>query len=155
MLNKKINKYTKEYKEYILKNIEGKVDKGMLELVNTINSIDDLITINCCQGELIESEEDEHCPRTYVDFYVLNHNYSLANDIFTDLISELGSMIKCSVEYEADFDFLDENVIEENGCVNLRYSIDFIEVNSYILITAREIYEQVIEIISKYKHKIR
>lgn len=151
MLSNRINKYTRQYKKRVLEHIEDKVDKGMLELVETINSIDDLITINCCQGELIESEKNEHCPRTYVDFYVLNHNYNLANNIFVDLVSELGSMIKCSVEYEADFDFLDDDSVEDNGFINLRYSIDFIDVNNYLTMTAKEIYDKVIEIVSKYK----
>lgn len=151
MTSEKVIKYPKEFKNFILKNINGKVDKGMLELVNAINSIDDLITINCCQGELIESEKHNHCPRTYVDFYVLDNNYSLANNIFVELVSELGEMVKCSVEFEADIDFLEDDSVEENGFVNIRYSIDFVDVNGYVFMTAREIYDKVIEIVSKYK----
>ena len=154
MINKRINTFNKKCKEVFLKDIDEKVDKGMLELVNAINSIPDLVTINCCQGELIEEEQYEHCPRTYVDFYVLNNNYDMANNLFAEIVGELGSIIKCSVEYEADFDFIDENSIEENGYINLRYSIDFIDIQDHIFyMTANEIYRKVINIVSEFKLK--
>lgn len=119
-----------EDKDQILFEAEDDVDEGIRELCDAINSVEYFVTINSCQGALYENEKDNHCSKTYVDFYVLYHKYDIANDLFVALVSEFGEPIDCKLYFRPDFD-MNDDCIEENGHVNLRYSIEFIDVNNW------------------------
>jgi len=147
MLNKLIL-FEEEDKDYILLESENNIDYGIEDLCNVINSVDCFVTMNSCQGSLHEEEKDNHCPKTYVDFYVLNHEYDIANNLFIALISEFGECLNCTLNFRPDFDMIDDYT-EENGCVNLRYSIEFVNVNNWIEDSVVTI-KKVVEFIKKY-----
>lgn len=132
-------------KEMFLENQDELIDKGIRELTDVINSIDFLMTVNSCQGSLIPEEANNHCPLTYVDFYVMDHKYHIANLLMTSLVSEFGNSIECGLSFEPDFDLIDENIVEDNGYVNFRYRIQLDDL---------EIYKKVIEKIDEFKNKI-
>lgn len=121
-----ITLFDDEDKDWFL--FEVDIDEGIKELCDAINSIDCLMTMNSCQGALYEDEAHNHCPKTYVDFYVLDHEYNVANNLFVYLTKEFSEYIECQLEFEADFDLIDD-CAEYNGMVNLRYRLEFIEVN--------------------------
>jgi tRNA(Phe) wybutosine-synthesizing methylase Tyw3 len=125
--------FTEEFKQDVLKDIleNGIVDSDISELIAAINSIPNFITMNSCQGSLNPDVSNEHCPRTYVDFYVLNHEYRMANKLFMELTKSFGSLIRCELNYEADFDFIGENEIEDNGMINLRFGIEIHDPDVY------------------------
>lgn len=123
MVNDKIIMFTEDNKAFMSLDLDNKVDHGIRRLVDEINKFEYFVSMNSCQGSLIPEEAEEHCPITYVDFYVLYDQYNLANELFTELASAFGSMLECSMRYEADLDFVDDDEVEENGYVNLRYSI--------------------------------
>lgn len=119
-----------EDKDYILLESENNIDYGIRDLCDAINSIEYFVTMNSCQGALYGDEKENHCPKTYVDFYVLNRKYNIANDLFVELVSEFGELIDCKLYFRPDFDFINDYA-EENGYVNLRYSIEFVDVNNW------------------------
>lgn len=119
-----INQFDFEYKNYLIEYSKNIIDKGILELVEAINSIDVLCTMNSCQGKLVEDEEDEHCPLTYVDFFVLYHQYQVAHDLFRILVHKFGGLIDCRVSYEADINHISDDEVEDNGLINMRFRIE-------------------------------
>lgn len=127
----KISYFNKSDKEFFLENQDDLIDTWIRNLTNAINSIDFLTTMNSCQGALIKEEATNHCPLTYVDFYVLDHEYQLVNLLMVKLVSEFGDQLECKVSFEADVDFIDENEVEENGQVNFRYRIELREMDIY------------------------
>lgn len=144
---KYINKYNNEVKTIFMENIENKVDTGIKSLVDAINSIEDLVTMNSCQGALIEEDEYEHCPITYVDFYVLNHNYYIAHNLFHFLVHKYGDDLNCQVTYEADFDFISEDTVEDNGFIDLRFKLQLNYPNP-------DIYASVVESVNEYRDSL-
>ena len=84
MLNNELmflNQFDYNYKNYIL-NDDCNIDEGIKNLVDAINEVDVLCTMNSCQGALISKDKSNHCPITYVEFYVLHHQYHVANKLF-------------------------------------------------------------------------
>jgi hypothetical protein len=135
-----VNTFSREDKKFFLRDQDKKIDKGIRKLTDAINSFSDFVTINSCQGALISEEAENHCPLTYIDFYVLNDEYADAEMLLIKLISRFGNSIECSLRYEADFDFIDENTVEDNGYVNLRFRI---------LLNDLEIYDELVNYIDK------
>ena len=150
--------FDREAKEFFLKDQDNKIDRGIRELCDAINSIDYLVTMNSCQGDLYE-EEYGHCPKTYVDFYVLNHQYYIADIMLKTLVSVFGDKVSCTLEYEADLDiFVDEEGeewCEENGLINYRYRIEMINVNQWTDEPSIETYKRIVEVIKEYSEFIK
>jgi len=125
------------------------IDEGIRELVDAINECEYLVTMNSCQGFLVESKKTEHCPRAYVDFFVLEHRYILADTLLLLLVEEFGSRIICKLEYQADFDIIDDPLGEtaiDNGLVILRYRIELAELRQDLqLSTYKEIVDYIID----------
>lgn len=127
-----INNMNEDYKYEFLEDIEDDVDKGIINLVNVINENPYFVTMNSCQGELIEDEKDDHCPITYVDFYVLNHKYNVANDLFSTLVHKFGQILECKIWFEPDVDYSEEeDCMEENGYINLRYRLKVMNIHNW------------------------
>ncbi|KPI48388.1 hypothetical protein ACWTV9_10250 [Clostridioides difficile] len=160
MMNlKNVVLFDKEYKEWLLKKAEkdNLIDKHMLDLCNAINSIEDLVTMNCCQGHMIPEEKHNHCPINYVDFFVLNHNYNVANNLFARLKHKLGGEILCRVDWEEDTDLHEdengEEYVEDNGLINMRYRIELLELNPEYK-TGLKLKQDIIDIINDYKNAL-
>lgn len=131
--------FTREDKKNFLRDPDA-IDKGIKELTDAINSVDAFFTMNSCQGFLIESEREDHCPETYVDFYVLNQQYQIADMLLISLVSKFEALIDCKLVYEADFNFISEDEAEATGFVNLRYGIKLFELRPDLMETTyREI----------------
>lgn len=123
------------------------IDKGIKELADAVNSVDVLFTMNSCQGFLIEAERDDHCPETYVDFYVIGEQYHIARMLLGSLVSKFSALINCKVVYEADFDFISEDEVAANGMVKLRHSIEIFELPTALMKTT---YEELVSHIIKF-----
>ncbi|MBK5244398.1 MAG: hypothetical protein JJE18_05130 [Eubacteriaceae bacterium] len=139
--NNPVTLFTFEDKKKYLSD-PGLIDKGIKELADAINSVNVLFTMNSCQGFLIESEREEHCQETYVDFYVVNHQNHIANMLLTSLVSKFDALVDCKLIYEADYNFISEDEVEVNGFVNLRYGIKLYELMPDLMETT---YKEIIE----------
>lgn len=142
--------FTFEDKKKYLSN-PGLIDKGIKELADAINSVNVLFTMNSCQGFLIESEREEHCQETYVDFYVVNHQDPIANMLLTSLVSKFDALVDCKLIYEADYNFISEDEVEVNGFVNLRYGIKLYELRPDLMATT---YKEIIEHIKIFAEEV-
>lgn len=137
--------FTREDKKDFLADPNA-IDQGIRELADAINSVDVFVTMNSCQGFLIESEREAHCQETYVDFYVLNQEYQTANKFLTSLVSKFNSLIDCKLVYEADYNLISDDEVEVTGLVNLRYGIKIYELEPALMATTyREIINHVKE----------
>jgi hypothetical protein len=123
------------------------IDEGIRELVDAINAIDVFFSMSACQGFLIEEEREDHCPETYVDFYVIDEQYPLARLLLGSLASKFGARIDCKVVYEADFDVTAEDEIVANGMVKLRHSIELYELPADLMTTT---YQELVDHIRKF-----
>ncbi len=123
------------------------IDAGIRPLADAINSVAVLFTMNACQGFLIEAERDAHCPETYVDFYVINEEYALANMLLASLVSKFNAVINCKVVYEADFDFISADEVVGNGFVNMRYSIELFELPPDLM---KKTYQEIVAHIKQF-----
>lgn len=121
-----ITVFTQADKVAYLRNPDD-IDEGIRELVDAINAIPVFFSMSACQGFLIEDERDDHCPETYVDFYVIDEQYPLARLLLGSLASKFNASIDCKVVYEADFDITAADEIVANGMVKLRHSIELYE----------------------------
>ncbi|WP_303866429.1 hypothetical protein [Acetobacterium wieringae] len=121
-----ITVFTQADKAIYLQNPED-IDDGIRELVDAINAIPVFFSMSACQGFLIEAVRDDHCPETYVDFYVIDEQYQLAQLLLGSLGSKFNASIDCKVVYEADFDVTADDEIVPNGMVKLRHSIELFE----------------------------
>lgn len=121
-----ITVFTQADKTAYLQNPED-IDDGIRELVDAINAIPVFFSMSACQGFLIEEERDDHCPETYVDFYVIDEQYQLAQLLLGSLASKFNASIDCKVVYEADFEMTAADEIVPNGMVKLRHSIELYE----------------------------
>jgi len=148
--NNPVTLFTCEDKKNFLEK-PGAIDKGIKELADAINSVNDLFTMNSCQGFLIESEREEHCQETYVDFYVVNHQDHIANMLLTSLVSKFDALIDCKLIYEADYNFISDDEVEVNGFVNLRYGIKLYELAPDLMETT---YKEIIEHIKRFAKAI-
>lgn len=128
------------------------IDPGIKDLVDAINSVDVFVTMNSCQGFLIESESSNHCPRTYVDFYVLNEQYYIADMFLRLLSSKFGSLINCKLMYEPDFDLNEDDEVADNGFINLRYSI---EIDELRLDLVGPTYREIVEYVDRFAISIK
>ncbi|MBC3803399.1 hypothetical protein GH808_02970 [Acetobacterium fimetarium] len=140
--------YDAEYKSLALSTAQ--IDEGIRELADAINQCKCLVTINSCQGFLIENEKSKHCPIAYVDFFVLEHCYTVVEALFMLLVEEFRSCIICKMEYQADFDIIDDpggEIAEDNGYVIPRYHIEFEELKDNL---HELMYQEVVELIKAY-----
>ena len=112
----------------------GVIDERMRELVNEINSIPTLMTMNCCQGgsepfTSLEVKErgynGTHCPITYVDFYAIDHDYVTANLLIAFVVAEIGNdeRVNGRMTYEED-GYVEDNEFFRNGDIMLRFRIE-------------------------------
>lgn len=123
------------------------IDVGIRELADAVNAVEVLFTMNSCQGFLIEAERDYHCPETYVDFYVIDEAYPLANMLLASLVSKFNAVINCKVVYEADFDFISPDEVVGNGFVNMRHSIELFELPPELM---KKTYQEIIQHIKQF-----
>lgn len=128
----KIVLFDEEDKYWILLDSEDIIDPGIQKLCDAINYVDCFVTMNSCQGALYEDEKLNHCYKTYVDFYVLNHQYHVANKLFKILVSKFGDMLDCKLKFWPDYDYTDDDCANENGNVILRYSLEFVDINGWL-----------------------
>ena len=136
-----ITRYTPVDKMLFLEDVEtpGVVDEHMKPLVRTINEIPELVTTNCCTGGSLpytarEAQErgknGRHCPKTYVDFYVINHHYEVAHGLMAYIHNKFGydydeeCKVWGSLRYEEDGYITEDNYFEPNGKTSLRFSIE-------------------------------
>lgn len=140
---KHITRYTFADKVMFLNSVEkeGVVDELMIPLVDEINEIPELITMNCCIGGSLPYTEKEvrergkngtHCPNTYVSFYVINHHYEVAHALMAyiqnkfvpddeaDDVDDVSAW--CSMEYEKD-GYIEDDCFILNGKTSLRFCI--------------------------------
>lgn len=103
----------------------GVVDELMQPLVEAINDIATLVTMNCCQGGGTIYPDGTHCPITYVDFYAINHDYFTANTFLAFVVAEVGNTEICSasMDFEEDGEVDDEDYWEANGLISPRYRL--------------------------------
>jgi|GEM_PF-1482354 len=148
--NNPVTLFTFEDKKKFLSN-PGAIDKGIKGLADAINSVNVFFTMNSCQGFLIESERAEHCPETYVDFYVVNEHYHIATMLLTSLASKFDALITCKLVYEPDFDFISKDEVKGNGFVNLRYSIELFELIPDLMETT---YKEIINHIKRFAEEV-
>jgi hypothetical protein len=142
--------YDDEYKSLLLGDAE--IDKGIRELCDAINSSDFFVTMNSCQGFLVVNEKSEHCPCAYVDFFVLYDFYNMAESLFILLIEKFRSFIICSMEYQADFDIIDDpkgDIAADNGQVILRYHIEFVELLDNLHLST---YREVVDCVNEFSY---
>lgn len=128
------------------------IDDGIRELVDAINTTPAFFSMSACQGFLIEDEREEHCPETYVDFYVTDEQYQLARLLLASLTSKFSASIDCKVVYEADFDVIGEDEIVANGMVKLRHSIELYELPPDLMKTT---YQELVEHIRKFGEAVK
>lgn len=141
-----ITVFTQADKAVYLQNPED-IDDGIRELVDAINAIPAFFSMSACQGFLIEDERDDHCPESYVDFYVIDGQYQLAQLLLGSLASKFGASIDCKVVYEADFEIIADDEIIANGMVKLRHSIELYELPPDLMKTT---YQELVEHIRKF-----
>lgn len=141
-----ITVFTPSDKADYLKN-PADIDDGIRELVDAINAIDVFFSMSACQGFLIEEEREDHCPETYVDFYVINEQYPLARMLLGSLASKFNASIDCKVVFEADFDVTDEDEIVANGMVKLRHSIELYELPPDLM---KSTYRELVDHVRKF-----
>lgn len=141
-----ITVFTLADKVEYLKNPDD-IDDGIRDLVDAINAIPVFFSMSACQGFLIEEEREDHCPETYVDFYVIDEQYPLARQLLGSLVSKFGASIDCKVVYEADFDITDDDEIVPNGMVKLRHSIELYELPPALL---KSTYEEIVNHVKKF-----
>ena len=127
------------------------IDKGIKDLADAVNAVKVFFTMNSCQGFLIEAERDDHCPETYVDFYVIDEQYQLAQMLLGSLVSKFNALINCKVVYEADFDFISEDEVAANGQVKLRHSIELFELPADLMKTT---YDEIVYHIKKFAEAV-
>ncbi|PEY15536.1 hypothetical protein CN331_21090 [Bacillus cereus] len=113
-----------EDKDFFLKDLDNQVDEGIREVVDAINTIDDFVTMNSCQGGGTPYPDTEHCPITYVDFYVLHHNYTLAECFFIFLKRELGDEVYCKLSFEEEIYLDDDEYVIPTGGIEYRYRVE-------------------------------
>ncbi|MBT2696393.1 hypothetical protein J7E79_02940 [Bacillus sp. ISL-40] len=141
-----VTMFDEEDKEFFLEGAE--IDEGIKNVVDAINEIDDFVTMNSCQGgghrangiielivpsqpqdvkdfvkELMKDYDVNHCPITYVDFYVLNNNYILAHELFIFLQRKFPDVLQCTLEFQYDFIVNDDDEAIPTGEVDYRYGI--------------------------------
>ncbi len=146
-----ITVFTAADKAAYLKNPED-IDDGIRELVDAINAIEPFFSMSACQGFLIEEERDDHCPETYVDFYVTDGKYLLAQQLLGSLASKFGASIDCKMVYEADFDVTETDEIVPTGMVKLRHSIELYELPQDLM---KRTYQELVEHIRKFGAAVR
>lgn len=127
------------------------IDEGIRELVDAINAIEVFFTMSACQGFLVEEERYDHCPETYVDFYVIDEQYQLARLLLGSLASKFNASIDCKVVYEADFDVTAEDEIVANGMVKLRHSIELFELPADLM---KSTYQEMVSHIRKFGEEV-
>jgi len=145
--------YDDDYKNLLLG--DAVIDQGIRELVDAINECEYLVTMNSCQGFLVEKEKTEHCPHAYVDFFVLEHRYVLADTLLLLLVEEFGSRIICKLEYQADFEIIDDPQGEtaiDNGLVILRYRIELAELRQDLQLST---YKEIVDYILDYAYETK
>lgn len=142
-----VTMFDKEDKEFYLKGAE--IDEGIRKVVDAINEIDEFVTMNSCQGgghaaygtikrivpsqpddvkefvkDLMKDYDENHCPITYVDFYVLNHNYFLAQEFFIFLQRKFPDVLQCTLDFQYDFTVNENDEAIPTGKVDYRYRIE-------------------------------
>lgn len=127
------------------------IDQGIKELVDAINSVEVFFTMNSCQGFFIENERDEHCQEMYVDFFVINEQYQIANMFLASLVSKFDALINCKLIYEPDFDFISDDEVKANGFVNMRYSIELFALNPDLMATT---YREIVNHIKRFAEAV-
>ncbi|PGS55104.1 hypothetical protein [Bacillus sp. AFS041924] len=155
-----ITYFDKEDKEFLVSQtmIAGVVDERIKELVDEINGIENLVTMNSCQGGSEPYTEQEvkdrggkgnHCPITYVDFYAIDHDYYTANLLIAFIIAEIGSEERVSgnMSFEEDGYIDEDDYFQPNGLMSLRYRIEgeSPEVISEITAAVRKFKKQLIK----------
>ncbi|WP_296557292.1 hypothetical protein [uncultured Acetobacterium sp.] len=128
------------------------IDGGIRELVDAINAIPVFFSMSACQGFLIEEEREQHCPESYVDFYVIDEQYPLARLLLGSLASKFNASIDCKVVFEADFEITAEDEIIANGMVKLRHSIELYELPTALMKTT---YQEIVDHIRKFGEAIK
>ncbi|KAF5057612.1 hypothetical protein DSECCO2_354930 [anaerobic digester metagenome] len=146
-----ITVFTQADKVAYLRNPED-IDDGIRELVDAINTIPVFFSMSACQGFLVEDERDDHCPESYVDFYVIDGQYQLAQLLLGSLASKFGASIDCKVVYEADFEITTDDEIIANGMVKLRHSIELYELPPDLMKTT---YQELVEHIREFGAAIK
>lgn len=146
-----ITVFTQTDKATYLRNPDD-IDDGIRELVDAINAIPVFFSMSACQGFLIEDERDDHCPETYVDFYVIDEQYQLARMLLGSLASKFNASIDCKVVYEADFDITATDEIVANGMVKLRHSIELYELPADLM---KSTYQELVDHIRKFGAAIK
>lgn len=150
-----VEEFDDEAKEDILKDAD--IDTEILGLCNAINSFKSFLTINSCQGSLNESTKYDHCPITYVDFYVASHNYYIANALLVYLSSRMEGAIKTSISLENGSDiYIDENGDEVETCNDIiayRYKIDLTRYKGRSKMSLKESLDKTIMLIEEFKEK--
>ncbi|MEA4805791.1 MULTISPECIES: hypothetical protein [Acetobacterium] len=141
-----ITVFTQADKTAYLQNPED-IDGGIRELVDAINAIPVFFSMSACQGFLIEEERDDHCPETYVDFYVIDEQYQLAQLLLGSLASKFNASIDCKVVYEADFEMTAADEIVPNGMVKLRHSIELYELPADLM---KSTYQELVDHVRRF-----
>lgn len=141
-----ITVFTQADKADYLRNPDD-IDDGIRELVDAINAIPVFFSMSACQGFLVEEEREDHCPETYVDFYVTDEQYPLARWLLGSLVSRFGASIDCKVVYEADFDVTEADEIVPNGMVKLRHSIELYELPPALM---KSTYQEIVNHVKKF-----
>ncbi|UYO62352.1 hypothetical protein LNN31_16405 [Acetobacterium wieringae] len=141
-----ITVFTQADKTAYLQNPED-IDGGIRELVDAINAIPVFFSMSACQGFLIEEERDDHCPETYVDFYVIDEQYQLAKLLLGSLASKFNASIDCKVVYEADFEMTAADEIVPNGMVKLRHSIELYELPADLM---KSTYQELVDHVRRF-----
>lgn len=141
-----ITVFTQADKADYLRNPDD-IDDGIRDLVDAINAIPAFFSMSACQGFLIEEEREDHCPETYVDFYVTDEQYPVARLLLGSLASKFNASIDCKVVYEADFDVTAADEIVPNGMVKLRHSIELYELPPALL---KSTYEEIVSHVKKF-----
>ena len=103
--------------------------------------------MSACQGFLIEEEREDHCPETYVDFYVIDEQYQLAQLLLGSLASKFNASIDCKVVYEADFEMTAADEIVPNGMVKLRHSIELYELPADLM---KSTYQELVDHVRRF-----
>jgi hypothetical protein len=149
-----------EDKDYLVGQtiIPGVVDERMKGLVDEINGIENLVTMNSCQGGSEPYTEQEvkdrgkegfHCPITYVDFYTVDHDYSIANLLVAFVVAEIGNEERVwgNMSFEEDGYIDEDDYFQPNGFITLRYRIEgeSPEVISEITAAVRKFKKQLIK----------
>ena len=154
MNNTYLNPYNSQIKEMVIHEISNgniPIDTYMRELVDEINRIKFLCTTNCCQGALIKASEDEHAPRTYVEFAALYHKYNIAHEYLSYLTHKLGDLILCTAKYYADYDYFDDDYVDENGQIDLLFDIEILNTYSQLEEDNISVYNELVAATKEFK----